>query len=221
MAPSSNRAGASDDFSSAAALTVAEISVAFDQATADTVAAIFEARGLDDCNRRVLDGAISKPFYNLPSGFDAMGDVQPMPAPFQWRYDLQEDAEAIALVIEVFDQFSTAAVDVQVLLKSGDEPILFTNDGGLSHDAEVITQLVVAADRSAQALFETEFPPGPYHIAIVNQSAAASVYQTRVTYAPAAADGCGCSTSPGGIPWGSAFLLIWVLGCLRRSSPTR
>jgi hypothetical protein len=185
--------GASESFGSAAQLTVMEVEAALGPGAAETVAAVFTARGFDDCATRVADAAVPHRLLQLGGGFSPA--TSPHPSIVQWRLVLDETAGAIQVdIAEVVDLFlgePIVDVDLEVLLKPGSEPILWT-DGAAEEertaDHSLSAPFVFSEDAqgvvSARAVVEGPFDPGEYHLQLAGRELAIEARNTAISAVP-------------------------------------
>jgi MYXO-CTERM domain-containing protein len=232
--------GASDNFISAAQLTLMEVEVALGPDAAEVVAGVLTARGFDDCATRVADAAVPHRLLYLLGGF-APEDT-PRPSVVQWRLVLVEAAAAIQVDIgEILDLFETGKlhVDLEVLVKPGSEPIFWTegsDEEERTGDYTLSAPFVFTEDEegvtSGRAIVEGPFEPGEYHLQLAGRALGIGAQDISFTTVPADppdagpidppdagggggadgdGDGCGCRSAR---PDGSAGALLLLLAAL-------
>ena len=164
-----------DNFTTAAAKTVAEMEVAFDAATAARVESIFSERGLDGCKNRVVSGHESRTILFV-GGTDQVQVGGTVPAPIQFEYTLAEDALELKLNVAGSGAGGLSipgmetSPNLMVAVKP-DAPIRWTvGGGGASGDYSETAELTVngGGTRSAVATIAGEFPAGTYYVQVLN-----------------------------------------------------
>ncbi len=171
--------GAFDDFTTASAKIVLEIESVLGSADANTVAAIFDARGMSGCNNRVLDGAVTKALLFV-TGTDQLQNEAMVPGPVQFKYVLTADATALEIKIAASAAagggaggFGGGATDpvLEVVIKPGDAPIKWAQGAsGVTGDftqSAAITIDTAAGGAGTGTL--VALPAGTYHLQIVNK----------------------------------------------------
>lgn len=218
-------------FAEAAELTLAEVETALGAAARDTLRQELEARGATDCNGRVFDAtaATKEQLFVLGNDWVPMPTV---PAVIQLRYELTAPATELHVdVAQLEPLFGTPAdLDVIVLLKSGGEPIMWTNAALTGADHERAQPLAVQGGAAA-ATFGGGFAAGVYHLQLFNRGASAMASSLAVSHtadpsmpdAGAAPDagqaggdgdsgGCGCrAVRPGGSLAALLLLALWAV----------
>jgi MYXO-CTERM domain-containing protein len=192
--------GADDDFVSAAQLTVMEVEAALGPAAAKTVAAVFTARGFDDCSTRVADAAVPHRLLFISGGYSPQST--PMPSIVQWRLTIEDTADAIQVdIAEIVDLFEGDFVeaDLDVLVKPGSEPILWTmgtEEEERTTDHTLSAPFVFTEDGegvdSGRAVVEGPFEPGEYHLQLAGREIDLRLENIAIsTVAPAGAPDAG------------------------------
>jgi len=169
--------GATDDFQTVAAIIVAEIETAFDETTANTVQAIFDNRGLNGCNNRVLNASVTKAMLYV-GGTDSVQGPSEVPGPVQHKYELSEDAVSISITIEASQAGGMGSFlgnqdppNLKIVIKGGGDPITWTRDGAdvngdYTEDATI--EIGASGLRPGTGIIEASFPAGTYHLQVVN-----------------------------------------------------
>ena len=185
--------GASERFGSAAQLTVMEVEAALGSGAAETVAAVFTARGFDDCATRVADAAVPHRLLQLGGGFST--ETSPHASIVQWRLVLDETAGAIQVnIAEVIDLFFGKVIvdaDLEVIVKPGSAPILWT-DGTAEEertaDHTLSAPFVFSEDArsvvSARAVVDGPFEPGEYHLQLIGRELGIEARNTTISAVP-------------------------------------
>ncbi len=151
-----------------------------DPAQRDVARRKFVERGLLQCGQRVVplgpDDAHSELYVRGPNTVESLG-----PAGIQFRVELAEARDALhfaaegsfSLTFELVGAGMPDAADLQVLVKPGTTPITWSWDTARGeHDAPFSGDLVIDADSGrASATVSGPFPPGIYHVQVVNAGA--------------------------------------------------
>lgn len=169
--------GANDSGLTAAALTVAEVEVALGAGQADMATAAFAARGYDDCNNRVVEAATKDLLFLM--GTDQAQSLTLVPGPLQFKLNVAEDATEITVGIFASQPGGLGGITgmtgqpgVKLLVKAGDEPILWNWSTG-DHDATAVGDVTFATsgNRAGSGAATGAFPAGTYHVMLANTDA--------------------------------------------------
>ncbi|MFH0901859.1 MAG: hypothetical protein V2A73_14610 [Pseudomonadota bacterium] len=233
--------GAYDSFETAQAKLVAELEVTIGAEVADLAESVFRRRGLDGCNRRVIDvkemgeDPLGHPLA-LTLDMDPMtGATFALPSPVQFKLTIPVDASEITFRV---DEVTTSAglgapTALQLIGKKGSEPIVWQWDGRLySFDATAVVALASSGVGYSGSLVG-DFPAGEYHLQLVNQGTTPSLLSgLSFGYAPVvpqidagtnAAPDSGCDCRLGGQPTsdgaiGASVAILFALA-IRRVLP--
>lgn len=210
--------GAAEDFESAAQKTLAEIESGLGAEAAATAREIFAARGLiadgdvAACASRVLDGSnIDVPYIYLP-GVEYFGSINQVPAPVQFRYEIDERVGAIELDIglsvgdsSVFGPGEEAEPQLALLLQKTDGPITWSASSGgvnamVSASDEVSFEDVPdsAGLKRGVVTIKGPFDPGVYHLQLTNRGPTWLVAQLSLDTQPYVSSGSSCQAAPAG-----------------------
>ena len=186
--------GQLDNFESAAAKTVAELAVVFDADVAQMAQAIFDARGIADCNNRVMDftrpGTTKEVLFAV--GTD-QAQVNIMPAVVQFKVQVTEPASRIVVAAAraqtgggaIPGQGGGSPPDVQMLVKPGDEPILWTWTQDSAKPDATLSAPVIYEANAARGVLAGDFAPGTYHVQLANAGSTLIMQNLTVQVHPA------------------------------------
>jgi uncharacterized protein (TIGR03382 family) len=232
---------ATDTMLSVADKTLVEVEAALGADARATAAAIFDARGFDDCDDRVIDAAgHTHPLLNL-YGTDQI-DAGTVPGPVQFRIELDAPATELTVDIAAWQAAGLGGIGggaepgVVLLVKAGDQPIQWSWGAEATSDADQSATVDLVGQGSASSgSVAGDFAPGVYHVMLANTGA--SVFLQGVRFdavtgeapAPDAGEGGGgggddvdeegggcCDAGGSGAPAGGLALGALVLGLLRR-----
>ncbi len=170
--------GTFDDFQTVAAKIVAEVELAIDATAAGTVQGVFDDRGMNGCNNRVIDGSATKPLLFV-NGTDVVSGPSMVPGPVQHRLELSEDSVSLSIQIAASQSGGMGSLTGQsedpalkLVLKGGGDPILWTESGAdytgdYTQEADITIQ--GSGTRAGTGTIEASLPAGTYHVQIVNE----------------------------------------------------
>jgi MYXO-CTERM domain-containing protein len=181
--------GADDDFETAAAMTVLELDTALGADAAAMAQEVFERRGLYGCNDRVTDATLTHAELYLAPNNEG-GDEGVMPGPVQFAYDLDAPATELRFDAEAvigFGFFGPAEPDIALVIKPGDEPILWSagDFGGYQGDYTELFAVELSEAGAGSAVLPGPFPAGRYHLMLVNRDSDAFIQNATFTHTPA------------------------------------
>ncbi len=194
---------------SAAALVVAEVTTSLGAPAGATATARFAARGLDDCNDRVID---------VPADSGSAKDVlflggseiaTPAPGPVQFKLDVPAGTTRITISTLASQANGGgfgggSAPAVKLIVKPGADPILWTYSGAnAAHDASASGNVTcsTAGNMPCTGTVDGPFTAGPHMLQLINAGGGAVLQQIFVTtssepLAPDAGPG-GADAAPG------------------------
>jgi hypothetical protein len=229
--------GRLDDFGSAAQKTLAELELELGSQAASTAKEVFSARGLlpdpasglAACRSRVLDGNhLDAPYLFLP-GVEYFGQINQVPAPVQFRYELTERAGAIDFEIgvslgdsDLFGPGQELEPALALLVHASEAPIQWSAapDGLTANTTEgaVDVKFTDLPDqpglpplKRGTVSVKGPFEPGVYHLQLANQGPTWIVYKLAVSHQRNVGGG-GCQVAPGGRGRGVGAVLLMLLG---------
>lgn len=173
--------GGSDTQLTAAAATVAEVETTLGNAARDLAAAKFAARGLDDCNDRVIDATGAGYFKDLLflTGTDQINGASIVPGPVQFKIRLAEDSTEIKVAIAASQAGGfgipgqpQGMPGVKLVVKPGSAPITWnwatgTNDATATGDVTLSTM----GQGGGAGAVAGAFPAGEYVVMLANAGA--------------------------------------------------
>ncbi len=231
--------GQGDDFGTAAQKTLVEIEAELGSEAAAKAEAVFaqrgllpdEARGVAACDNRVvnasdLDG--DYPYMYMP-GVEWFGGINGVPAPVQFRYQLDERADSIEFIIgislsdsDVFGPGQELEPALSMLVHASETPIQWSFAGGaLVGEASEEAVDVSFEDVPGQPEFKRgtvsikgPFDPGVYHLQLVNQGPSWIVAQMAVAHEPYSPRDRGCQAAPGSRGRSTGAALLFLFGAV-------
>lgn len=177
--------GASDTQLSAAAATVAEVEVQLGPDARELARAKFAARGLDDCNGRIIDA--SAPGYTkdvmMLIGADEAG-IAMVPGPVQFRIRLPADATEVKATLELYSSAGpfpgAMPSQLKLLLKPGSDGIRWSWPSA-SHDATASGD-ISGGEGPALGKVVGAFPAGDYVVMLANAGGGTIAVQTQFSF---------------------------------------
>lgn len=165
-----------DNFATATELVLEELEVVLGESVCDLALAELTARGLGDCNSRIIvHGADEAKDMLVLYGTD-LSSLGVVPGPVQFRIELAEAATEITVTIlssaslaELSALLGGGDPEVKLLVKAGEEPILWdwTGDDPVS-DAPVAAEVALVEDEGGEGTATGSFPAGTYHVMFTN-----------------------------------------------------
>jgi hypothetical protein len=226
--------GELDDFGTAAQKTLVEIEAELGSAAAAEAEVIFaergllpdEARGLAACDNRVLDASNLEGAYMYTPGVEYFGDIDGVPAPLQFRYQLDERADSIEFIIGIsvsdadfFGPGEELEPALSMLVHASEAPIQWSFAGGgllggSSQEAVDLTFEDVPGEpglKRGTVSVKGPFDPGVYHLQLVNEGPSWIVADMAVAHEPYRPRDGGCQAAPGarGRSTGAALLFLF------------
>ena len=156
-----------EDFETAAAKTVVEIEAALGADAAATVESIFAERGLNGCNKRVVDGRANKSLMLVGTNGQG-GGPSVIPAPVQFSYDLPGGADTLSIDIESVTVYIPAGLGgepaLEILLKKDEEIHWTIDENSISSDHTAAIPVDVDPETGvATATFQGSLEAGTYY----------------------------------------------------------
>jgi MYXO-CTERM domain-containing protein len=208
--------GADSDQPSTGAALAAELDLDLGASARDLALARLAARGLDDCNDRVVAAADRDTIMLV--GVDEAG-LDLVPGPVQ--LELANPAPASGVLVhlgqvgpaDVVGSIVGSAPMIKAVVKAG-APITWHYDGGaVTHDGTDVI-LALHDDGSADGTVATVLPAGPVYVQLASIGAGAAVHDLHLDLdptppPPTAADaGCGCTVGVSSPPPGLAIIFL-------------
>ncbi|MFH0903094.1 MAG: hypothetical protein V2A73_20890 [Pseudomonadota bacterium] len=207
---------ASDGFETAQAKLVAEIEVAIDAQTADLAESVFRRRGLNGCNKRVVEveemgkDPIGHPLMLSVDMDWTTGAAGTLPSPVQFKLAVPTNAGEIVFRAEMFfDEAGSgpgsgpagtgAQPSVLLIGKPGGEPILWTWKGSQgTHDATLAVALACTSGGCCSGSLAGSLAAGEYHLQLVNQGTSQAVLdEISFGYTPSTSEAEADAGTPG------------------------
>ncbi len=219
-----------ESFDTARQKVIAQTQTILGATAAGTVTDRLAARGLAGCNHRVIDLPLGSPkgFLWMTGTGSFSSAIPQVPSAVQFRVNLSIPADK--LFVAVAKRGASGASSLNVILKPGNDPILWdpdtvTNDGTRTVLYPVVTNKVVE--------IPGPFPAGPMAVQLANPSAGIILLLDLIIYTEkegtpppvvpdagvgATGDGGGCCQVGGGAgrASGAALLVLATLVLVRR-----
>jgi MYXO-CTERM domain-containing protein len=221
-----------ETFGSAREKIVADTRVRLGDAAATLAADKMAARGLDGCNRRIIDTTLGakKPFIWIYGTEISGGSVAEIPAAYQFKVELTAPADKLFLTVDKRGNQAQSTGPLHVILKPGGEPIVW-NPNTLTNDG--VRSLPWSISGMKTITIPGPFPAGPLMIQLSNTASGTWILIDLIIFTdkegvpatplfdagvdPMTGGGGGCCQVGGGPGAAGALLMVgMVLLALRR-----